>query len=95
MEEKEEEEGQEEKSEIQKKDLVEKVQRKGSKFFSQRRGKKRKKSRLSDRRPGTRQVLEKSGRLLFLLVLLVQNWLCVNAAAEGLQKSTEVMERVQ
>ena len=33
--------------------------------------------------------------MLFLLVLLGQNWLCVNAAAEGLQKRTEMMERWQ
>ena len=54
-----------------------------------------KKGRKSDKRPRTRQVLGRSGRLLFLLVLLVQNWLCVNAAAEGLQKTTEIMERWQ
>ena len=29
------------------------------------------------------------------LVLLEQNWLCVKAAAEGLQKRTEMMERWQ
>ena len=44
----------------------------------------------------------KSGRLLFSSCLrrrtgcvLAQNWLCVNAAAAGLQKRTEVMERWQ
>ena len=37
----------------------------------------------------------KSGRWLFLFVLLGQNGLCVNAAAEGLQKRTEMMERWQ
>ena len=31
----------------------------------------------------------------FSFLLLVQNWLWVNAAAEGLQKRTEVMERWQ
>ena len=56
---------------------------------------KEKKGRNSDKRAKTRQFLQKSGRLLFLLVLLVQNWLCVNAAAEGLQKRTEIMERWQ
>ena len=45
-----------------------------------------KKGRKSNRRPRARQVLGRSGRWLFLLVLLGQNWLCVNAAAEGLQK---------
>ena len=54
-----------------------------------------KKGRKSDKQPRTRQVLGKFGRLLFLLVLLGQNWLCVNAAAEGLQKRTEMMERWQ
>ena len=56
---------------------------------------KEKKGRKSDKRARTRHVLEKSGRLLFLLVLLEQSWLCVDAAAEGLQKRTEVMERWQ
>ena len=51
--------------------------------------KKKKKGRKSDKHPRTRQVL---GSLLFLLVLLAQNWLCVKAAAEGLQKRTEIME---
>ena len=37
----------------------------------------------------------KSGRWLFLLVLLGQNWLCVNVAAEGLHERTEMMERWQ
>ena len=50
------------------------------------------KGRKSDKRHRTRQVLGKSGRLLFLLT---QNWLHVNAAAEGLQKRTEIMERWQ
>ena len=48
------------------------------------------KGRKSDKRHRTRQVLGKSGRLLFLLT---QNWLYVNAAAEGLQKRTEIMEK--
>ena len=45
----------------------------------------------SDKRSRTRQVLGKSGRLHFLLLLAVKNWLCVNAATEGLQKRTEIM----
>ena len=48
-----------------------------------------------DRRPRARQVLGKSGRWLFLLLLSGQNWLCVSAAAEGLQKRAEMMERWQ
>ena len=47
------------------------------------------------RSPRTRQVLGKSERMLFFLVILGQNSLCVNAAAEGLQKRTEIMERWQ
>ena len=45
--------------------------------------------------PRTRLVLGKSGRWLFLLMLMAQNWLCVNAAAEGLQKRMDMMERWQ
>ena len=37
----------------------------------------------------------KSGRWLFFLLLLGRNWLCVCAAAEGFQKRTEAMERMQ
>ena len=48
-----------------------------------------------DGRPKTRQTLGKSGRRIFLLLLLVQNCLCVNAAAEALQRRTEVMERMR
>ena len=33
--------------------------------------------------------------MFLLLVLLAQNGLCVNAAAEGLQQRTEIMERWQ
>ena len=62
---------------------------------AKRKEEKGKKGRKSDKRPRTGQVLEKSGRLLFLLFLLVQIWPCVNAAAEGLQKGTEMTERKQ
>ena len=54
-----------------------------------------KKGRKSDRRRRARQALEKSGRWLFLLLLVGQNWLCVNAAAEGLQRRTGLMKRMQ
>ena len=37
----------------------------------------------------------KSERWHFLLLRMAQNWLCVNAAAEGLQRRTEMMERMQ
>ena len=84
---------QEEKGEVQKEELVEKVQRKDRHIFTAKRqeeevGKK-------GRRPRARQLLGKSGRWLFLLVLLEENWLCVNAAADGVQKRTEMMERWQ
>ena len=57
--------------------------------------KKEKKGQKKNRRPRERRVPEKSGRWLFLFFLLRQNWLCVNAAAEGLQRGTEMMERMQ
>ena len=37
----------------------------------------------------------KSGRWLFLLLLLVQNWLCIDAAAEELQRRTGMLKRMQ
>ena len=43
----------------------------------------------------TRQVLGKSGRLSFFLMLVARNCLCVNAAAEGLQQWKEMMDRWQ
>ena len=54
---------------------------------------KEKKGRKSDKRTRTRQALGKSGRFLLLLIFMAQNWLCVDAAADGLQKRTEMMER--
>ena len=56
---------------------------------------KEKKGRTSDKRARTRQVLGKSGRVLFLPVLVIQSWLCVIAASEGLQKRMEIMEKWQ
>ena len=56
---------------------------------------KEEKGRKSDKRTRTGQVLGESGRWLFLFVLLGQNWLCVNAAADGLQIRTEMMARRQ
>ena len=56
---------------------------------------KEKECRKRDGRPKGRQTLKKSGRWLFLLLLLAQNWLCVSTAAEGPQRRTEVMVRVQ
>ena len=54
---------------------------------------KEKKGRKSEQRPRTTQVWGKSGSLLFFLLLMAQNWLCV-AAAEVLQKRTEMMGKV-
>ena len=53
-----------------------------------------KKGRKSKQRR-TRQVLGKTGRMLLFLMLVARNWLCVNAAPEGLQQRTEMMERWQ
>ena len=50
---------------------------------------KEKESRKKARRAKVRQTVEKIGRWLFLLLLLGQSWLCVNAAAEGPQRRTE------
>ena len=84
----------EETGETQKKKLVEKTQRKDLTFLhgEDERGKERE-GQKENGRPRDRQV--QSGRWLFLLLLLGQNWLCVNAAAEGLQRRTEMMERMQ
>ena len=56
---------------------------------------KEKESKRSERRPKARQTLGKFGKWLFSLLLLVQNWLCVSAAAEGPKKRTEAMVRMQ
>ena len=45
-----------------------------------------KKGRNSDSCPKARHALGKSGSWLFLLLLVVQNWLCIDAAAEDLQR---------
>ena len=59
-------------------------------FFTERMKGEKKAKRKADV-PKRKQVLAKSGRWLFLLLLLEQ---CVNAAAEGLQRRTEMMERM-
>ena len=86
----------EKEGEIQKK-MVEAVQGKMVSLLSVGRKEEEKENegRKKDRRPRARQVLGKSGRWLFLLLLLGQKWLCVNAAGEGLQRRTEMMERMQ
>ena len=53
-----------------------------------------KKGTMSENAPGR----DKSWASLedcFFLMFVAQSWLCVNAAAEGLQKRTEMMERWQ
>ena len=57
--------------------------------------KKEKEGRKRHSRPRASQVLGKSGRWLFLFVLFGQKCLCVNAAAKGLQRRTEMMQRMQ
>ena len=95
--EEEEEKEKEEKGEARKKKWVEKVQRKDRTFLhgEDERRKKVKEGQKKNRRPRARHVLGKSGRWLFLLLLMEQSWLCVNAAAEGLQRMTEMTERTQ
>ena len=79
-----------------KRQVWKKVQREDRKplYGKDERGQERR-GRKGRQRPRARQVLGKSGRWLFLLVLLGQNWLCVNAEAEGLQKRAEKMVRWQ
>ena len=94
-----EEEGEKEKEEgeAQQKKMVEKCKESIVSLFILRRKEdvKEKESRKRARRPKVRQTLEKIGRWLFLLLLLEQSWLCVSAAAEGPQRRTEAMVRVQ
>ena len=56
---------------------------------------KEKESRKETRRPKVTQTLEKTGRWLLLHLLLGQSGLGVSAAAEGQQKRTDAMERIQ
>ena len=87
----------EEEGEAQKKKLVEKYKGKMVSLFmaGRKEEEKEKEGVKKNRSPRVRQVLRKSGRWLFLLLLLGQNWLCVNAAVEGLQRRAEMMERLQ
>ena len=54
-----------------------------------------KKGRKSDRCPKARHALGKSGRWLFLLLLLGQTWLCMKTAAEDLQRRTGMLKMQQ
>ena len=51
--------------------------------------------RKSDRCPKARHALGKSGRWLLLSLLLGQNWLCIDAAAENFQRRTGMLKRMQ
>ena len=53
------------------------------------------KGRKSDSFREARHALAKSRRWLFLLLLVEQNWLCIDAAAEDLQRRTGMLERMQ
>ena len=58
-------------------------------------GKKKKESKRSERQPKARQTLGIFGKWLFLLLNLGQHWLGVSAAAEGPQRRTEEVMRMQ
>ena len=96
VEEKEEKEN-EEKGEAQKKKLVEKVQRKDRKFLDgedqDRKRKKRKAKSKTDVQKRETSPWE-VWKMALSLFVIGQNWLCVNAAAERLQRRTEMMERM-
>ena len=47
------------------------------------------KGRKRNKNPWAKQVLGKSGRWLFLLSILLQNWLCIDAAAGRLEPKGE------
>ena len=91
-------EGKEEKCEEKREKFLEKVQRKDCEkdFMAERREEDvEKKCRKSDRCPKARHALGKSGRWLFLLLLLGQNWLCICAVAEDLQRRTGMLKSMQ
>ena len=48
-----------------------------------------KKGRERNKCPGTKHFLGRSGRWLFLLLILMQNWFCVDAAARRLEPKGE------
>ena len=95
MEEEEEKEGKVEKGEVEREKFVEKVQKKiANNFMAERKEEDvEKKGRESDRCPKARHTVGKSGRSLFLLLLLGQDWLCINAAAEDSQRRTGMLKK--
>ena len=58
------------------------------------RRRKRKEGQKERTTPQDNTSLGQAGKFVIFLLLMAQNWLCV-AAAEGLQKRTEMMERWQ
>ena len=64
-------------------------------MMRRKKGEKEKESRRRARRPKARQTLGNEIRKWFFLLIMGQNWLSVSAAAEGPQRSTEVMTRMQ
>ena len=84
------EEEKEENSEAQKKSLVDKAQSKNGELPFV--GKKRRtceRKKQEEKQESQEQFLGRSGRWLFLLLILVQNWFCVDAAAGRLEPKGE------
>ena len=89
-EEKEEGEEIEEKSEAQKKPLVDKAQKHNLLFVSERKEEEVKEKGIKrNKSPRARQFLGRSGRWLFFLLILMQKWFCVDAAAVRLEPKGE------
>ena len=81
----------EDKSEVQRKHLVDKAQRTDLELLLSERKEEdvKEKSRKMNTSPRVKQVLGKSGRWLFLLLILVQSWMCIDAAAGRLEQEGE------
>ena len=58
-------------------------------------GQKKKECKKGDGRPQARQVLGKFGTWLVLFMVVGQNWLSASAAAEGPERRTEAVMRMQ
>ena len=52
------------------------------------------KGRKRNKSPRAKQFLGRSGRWLFLLLILVQNWLCIDAAAGRLEPEGEAVPKI-
>ena len=85
-------------SEAQKKEMVEEVQRAHHKSVYDENAEMQKMgegNKRSERRPRARQTLGKFWKRHFFLLILHQNWPSVSAAAEGPQRKTEAVMRMQ